>query len=169
MVCLRNVCINTLHKGDDDDDDDDDDDGGDDDDDYILYIYIYKISQSPNFRLNILSLFIILPCERFFPKQQIGRRRQMMIMIMMPTTDSGITKTPNFLNQLNKHHHNQRGWQTEFLGILVQGRKKRSVLTHAKIQYTTYLFQNYSHTMQIRDLGWELTIPDIKQPACDGI
>ena len=24
MVCLRNVCINTLHKGDDDDDDDDD-------------------------------------------------------------------------------------------------------------------------------------------------
>ena len=26
MVCLRNVFINTLHKGDDDDDDDDDDD-----------------------------------------------------------------------------------------------------------------------------------------------
>jgi hypothetical protein len=26
MVCLRNVCINTLHKGDSDDDDDDDDD-----------------------------------------------------------------------------------------------------------------------------------------------
>ena len=25
MVCLRNVCINTLHKRDDDDDDDDDD------------------------------------------------------------------------------------------------------------------------------------------------
>ena len=25
MVCLRNICINTLHKGDDDDDDDDDD------------------------------------------------------------------------------------------------------------------------------------------------
>ena len=41
MVCLRNICINTLHKGDNDDDDgggggdDDDDDGGgggDDDD-----------------------------------------------------------------------------------------------------------------------------------------
>jgi hypothetical protein len=30
-VCLRNICINTLHKG--DDDDDNDDDGGDDDDD----------------------------------------------------------------------------------------------------------------------------------------
>ena len=26
MVCLRNICINTLHKRDDDDDDDDDDD-----------------------------------------------------------------------------------------------------------------------------------------------
>ena len=26
MVCLRNICINTLHKGDDDDDDEDDDD-----------------------------------------------------------------------------------------------------------------------------------------------
>ena len=30
MVCLRNICINTLHKVDDDDDDDDD---GDDDND----------------------------------------------------------------------------------------------------------------------------------------
>jgi hypothetical protein len=26
MVCLRNISVNTLHKGDDDDDDDDDDD-----------------------------------------------------------------------------------------------------------------------------------------------
>jgi len=25
MVCLRNICINILHKGDNDDDDDDDD------------------------------------------------------------------------------------------------------------------------------------------------
>jgi hypothetical protein len=37
MVCLGNICINTLHKGaednDDDDDDDDDDDYDDDDDD----------------------------------------------------------------------------------------------------------------------------------------
>ena len=24
MVCLRNICVNTVHKGDDDDDDDDD-------------------------------------------------------------------------------------------------------------------------------------------------
>jgi hypothetical protein len=48
----------------------------------------------------------------------------MVMMTMMPTTDSGITKTPNSLYQLNKCHHNQRGpsytgWQTEFLGILV--------------------------------------------------
>jgi hypothetical protein len=28
IVCLRNISINTLHKGDDDDDDDDDDGGG---------------------------------------------------------------------------------------------------------------------------------------------
>jgi hypothetical protein len=33
MVCLRNINVDTLHRGDsDDDDDDDDDDGGDDDD-----------------------------------------------------------------------------------------------------------------------------------------
>ena len=30
MVCLRNICINTLHKADDDDDDDDNDDDDDD-------------------------------------------------------------------------------------------------------------------------------------------
>jgi len=36
MVCLRNISVDTLHKGhteDDDDDDDDDDDNDDDDDD----------------------------------------------------------------------------------------------------------------------------------------
>ena len=33
MVCLRNISVDTLHKGDtEDDDDDDDDDDGDDDD-----------------------------------------------------------------------------------------------------------------------------------------
>jgi hypothetical protein len=30
MVCLRNICINTLHQGDSDDNDDDDDDNDDD-------------------------------------------------------------------------------------------------------------------------------------------
>jgi hypothetical protein len=29
VVCLRNICINTLHKGDNDDDDYDDDDDDD--------------------------------------------------------------------------------------------------------------------------------------------
>jgi hypothetical protein len=43
----------------------------------------------------------------------------MMMMMVMPTTDSGITKTPNSLNQLKKCHHNQRGpsytgWETIF-------------------------------------------------------
>ena len=33
MVCLRNIFINTLHKGDNDDDDDNDDDNNNDDDD----------------------------------------------------------------------------------------------------------------------------------------
>ena len=32
MVCLRNISVDTLHKGDTDDDDDDDDDDNDDDD-----------------------------------------------------------------------------------------------------------------------------------------
>jgi hypothetical protein len=32
MVCLRNICINTLHKGDSDDDGGDDDDDDDDND-----------------------------------------------------------------------------------------------------------------------------------------
>jgi TATA-binding protein-associated factor Taf7 len=32
MVCLRNICINTLQKGDNDEDDDNDDDDNDDDD-----------------------------------------------------------------------------------------------------------------------------------------
>ena len=30
MVCIRNICLNTLHKGDNDDDDDDDDNDNDD-------------------------------------------------------------------------------------------------------------------------------------------
>jgi len=33
MVCLRNICINTLYKGDNYNDDDDNDDDDDDDDD----------------------------------------------------------------------------------------------------------------------------------------
>jgi len=37
MVCLKNISVDTLHKGDTDDDDDDDDDGDDDDDDDDKY------------------------------------------------------------------------------------------------------------------------------------
>jgi len=33
MVCLGNMCMDTLHKGDNDDDDDDNNDDDDDDDD----------------------------------------------------------------------------------------------------------------------------------------
>ena len=39
MVCLRNICINTLHKGDNDDDDDDDDNNNNNN---IQYILIYN-------------------------------------------------------------------------------------------------------------------------------
>jgi len=60
MVCLRNICINTLHKEEgegeeeeEDDGDDDDDGGGDDDDDddnnnnksytqFMEYFYMYS-------------------------------------------------------------------------------------------------------------------------------
>jgi len=37
MVCLGNICINTLHKGDNDDDDDDDDDNNN-----IIIIIIFR-------------------------------------------------------------------------------------------------------------------------------
>jgi len=36
MVCLRNICINTLHKRDDNDVDSNDDDDDDDDDNKIV-------------------------------------------------------------------------------------------------------------------------------------
>jgi hypothetical protein len=35
IVCLRNISINTLHKGDDDNDDDDDDDDDDNNNDKL--------------------------------------------------------------------------------------------------------------------------------------
>ena len=38
MVCLRNICINTLHKGDDDDDDDDDDDNNNNNNNNNAYV-----------------------------------------------------------------------------------------------------------------------------------
>ena len=45
MVCLRNICINTLCKGDDDDDDDDDDD--------IVSYTIYTCTLLLCFRLSV--------------------------------------------------------------------------------------------------------------------
>ena len=54
MVCLRNICINTLHKGDDDDDDDDDDNDDDNNNNnnnnvsvvYVTVRYYVKVIQS---------------------------------------------------------------------------------------------------------------------------
>ena len=45
MVCLRNICINALHKGDNDDDNNDDD--GDDDNNNNNNNIAYFIEQSP--------------------------------------------------------------------------------------------------------------------------
>jgi len=41
IVCLRNISINTLHKGDDDDDEDDDDDDDDNNNNNNNYYYYY--------------------------------------------------------------------------------------------------------------------------------
>ena len=38
IVCLRNISINTLHKGDDDDDNDDDDDDDNNNNNNITYV-----------------------------------------------------------------------------------------------------------------------------------
>jgi hypothetical protein len=59
IVCFRNICINTLHKGDNDDDDDDDDD--DDNNNNNNNIYIVKIIKI------LLNTFIFL----FFCSQRL--------------------------------------------------------------------------------------------------
>jgi len=48
MVCLGNICLNTLHKGDDDYDDDDDDD--DDNNNSIEFVFLTcrLYSEGPN-------------------------------------------------------------------------------------------------------------------------
>jgi hypothetical protein len=51
MVCLRNICINTLHKGDDDDDDDDDNNNNN----KLLKHYILGIGSFPILWLQIQS------------------------------------------------------------------------------------------------------------------
>jgi hypothetical protein len=59
MVCLRNICTNTLHKG------DNDDDGGDDDNnnnnnnnnfDIVLFCYFYCSCVSVNSRPTSLKI-----------------------------------------------------------------------------------------------------------------
>jgi len=45
IVCLRNIGINTLHKGDDDNDDDEDDDDDDDDNSTVYYMYTCEQKQ----------------------------------------------------------------------------------------------------------------------------
>ena len=49
MVCLGNICINTLHKGDNDDDDDDDDNNTY----YFIVISAAKLNKTGNVVLNV--------------------------------------------------------------------------------------------------------------------
>jgi hypothetical protein len=42
MICLRNVSVDTLNKGDTEDDDNDDDDDDDDNDDIIIIIISFN-------------------------------------------------------------------------------------------------------------------------------
>ena len=56
MVCLRNICINTLHKGDDDDDDDDDDDNNNNNNHFIILI-------NKKMSLNALKLTCVTAAE----------------------------------------------------------------------------------------------------------
>ena len=50
MVCLRNICINTLHKGDDDDDDDD----------YYYYYYYDKIMMMIIMMMMMMMMIMIM-------------------------------------------------------------------------------------------------------------
>jgi hypothetical protein len=45
MVCLRNICINTLHKGDDDDDDDDDNNNNNNNNNNVIAQNMHKINK----------------------------------------------------------------------------------------------------------------------------
>ena len=55
MVCLRNICINTLRKGDDDDDNNDDDNNNNNNNNY--YYYYYKLQLSCHSVALVLTLF----------------------------------------------------------------------------------------------------------------
>jgi hypothetical protein len=66
MVCLRNISVDTLHKGDTEDDNDDDDD------DYYYYYYYYYYIVVNFIYMCRLSLFLTLvKCYNYF-KQNLS-------------------------------------------------------------------------------------------------
>ena len=57
MVCLGNICINTLHKGDNDDDDDDDDD--DNNNNNISLCTTAHVCRTLDSTVSILAVFFV--------------------------------------------------------------------------------------------------------------
>jgi hypothetical protein len=57
MVCLGNICINTLHKGAKDDDDDDDDDNNNNNNIVIAAVSIFYFFES--FKIYLQNLKVI--------------------------------------------------------------------------------------------------------------
>ena len=55
MVCLRNICINTLHKGDNDDDDNDDNNNNNNNNNNNMLIIIFIAIHHFNCYLQVLS------------------------------------------------------------------------------------------------------------------
>jgi hypothetical protein len=54
VVCLRNICINTLHKGDSDDDDDDDDDNNNNNNNNNIPAHLYCLQNIYTVMLHFL-------------------------------------------------------------------------------------------------------------------
>ena len=69
MVFLRNICINTLHKGDDDDDDDDDDDNNNNN--RLLKVQHLKLQVECTNSINLtMSVTVMLFCILWTPSQE---------------------------------------------------------------------------------------------------
>ena len=96
MVCLKNICINTLHKGDNDDDDDDDNDNDNDDNDNdnnnnnnnnLLFSYVV-------WAIHILSVSESLPgCSGyrvvlFFVRYAIMPKKELNMTVFCVTYES---------------------------------------------------------------------------------
>ena len=60
MVCLGNMCMDTLHKGDDDDEDDDDDDDDDDNTDVAIPTDRNVVQKEAEKKLKYKSLCIVI-------------------------------------------------------------------------------------------------------------